>query len=285
MITRSMLAVAAATSMLSTAAQAQYREAPPEPFMRDGQPVTMEAPPQAEDPANIARRRFQSAYARAKSPRIVIFWNREFTDDVETQNESYVRYNQRTTNTGSASQERYRTYGGTGVYAEAESEQNISGEVRAGQQSLTDGRRASMISKADDFEVEQAYSGMMSSGGARLVDRVSIMRTTGAAKGGGSNVQQVEAEAVLGKAEIIVEVVQMEDDRSPDGFAFRVIARDVRNARILASFSSSGRPPVGYLPYVAGPKGFVRATPREPGPSDIGRQLAAETMQRLSEGL
>lgn len=285
MITRSMLAVAAATTMLSTAAQAQYREAPPEPFMRDGQPVTMEAPPQAEDPANIARRRFQSAYARAKSPRIVIFWNREFTDDVETQNESYVRYNQRTTNTGSASQERYRTYGGTGVYAEAESEQNISGEVRAGQQSLTDGRRASMISKADDFEVEQAYSGMMSSGGARLVDRVSIMRTTGAAKGGGSNVQQVEAEAVLGKAEIIVEVVQMEDDRSPDGFAFRVIARDVRNARILASFSSSGRPPVGYLPYVAGPKGFVRATPREPGPSDIGRQLAAETMQRLSEGL
>ena len=284
MMTRSMLAVLAATTLLSTGAEAQYREPPPEPFMRDGQPMTMEPPPQAEDPANMARRRFQSAYARARSPRIVIFWNREFTDDVETQTEDYVRYNQRTTGAGSASRDSYRTYGGASVYAEAESEQNVTGEIRSGRQSVTDGRRATIISRADDFEVEQAFSGMMSSGGARLIDRVSIMRTTGAAKGGGSNVQQLETEAVLGKAEIIVEVVQVEDERSPDGFAFRVIARDVRNARVLTSFSSSGRPPVGYLPYVAGPKGFVRATPRDPGPGDIGRQLAAETMDRLSNG-
>jgi hypothetical protein len=39
------------------------------------------------------------------------------------------------------------------------------------------------------------------------------------------------------------------------------------------------------MPYVAGPSGFVRAAAPDPGPSQIGEQLALETMANLGRNL
>ncbi len=286
----SLIAVMAATAGASMAV-AQYRDGQPPvagqsglPY-RDGQPETLTPPPPPADPAIAARARFRSAYARAGSPRIVVFWNREFTDEVGTKYENYAHIDSQTDATSSTRGAAISGYGVSAAGVDSVSSSRTSTDIRTGADRLTDNRRDSAYSEAVDFDIEAAFSGMLNSAGANLVDRTSIMRTTGYAKGAGatSNIQRVETAAILGKADIVLEVVQLDDPRKPDGVSYRVIGRNVRSGKTLVTLSTGARPPAQRMGYVAGPSGgFVRATAPEPGPSDIGRQLAIETMGALS---
>lgn len=285
------LGTAIAAAAGATGAHAQYRDGQPAvagdgqlPY-RTGVPETLAPPPPAADPALAVRSRFRAAYARAKSPRIVVFWNREFTDEVGTKYENYTNINSRT---GSATSTRGATIGGPGFVVggvDSVGVSETSTSIRSGTDRITDNRRESAYSEAVDFDIEAAFNAMLNSAGANLVDRTSIMRTTGYAKGAGatSNIQRVETAAILGKADIVLEVVQLDDPRKPDGVSYRVIGRNVRTGKTLVTLSTGARPPVQKMGYVAGASGgFVRATAPEPGPSDIGRQLAVETMSALS---
>lgn len=262
-------------------AAAQYRDEPvTNGAMRDGLPAVMDAPPPEADPSIATRSRFSSAYARARSPRFVIFWNRAFTDEVATAYEGYARTDARSRSSGEASSE---SYDGES-YGEYSDRSRSTVETRVGTRRVDSGRRDTAAPEAVDFDVEQAFTGALSAAGARLIDRTSILRTTGMERGAGAlaNVQDIETRAVLGKAEIVLEVVQMDDPRADDGVRFKVVARDVAGGRILVQFATDARPPVGRMPLVAGASGFVRATPRAAGPRDIGRQLAIETMAQLA---
>jgi len=241
-------------------AQVTYRDAPV-PFMREGQPAVERPAPPPPDARLGIRSRFRSAYARANSPKMVIFWNREFTDEVGTgydlvqTSDSYV--------------ERH----GSGVSA--------SSETRLGVRSTTDNRRESGLSEAGDFDCEQGFQGALGQAGARLVDRTAIMRTTGAARGAGAtaNVQELETQAILAKADLIIEVTQMGGGGAT---AYKVVARDLRRAKILAAFRTNGRPPPAPRRYVAGPNGFELATAGEPSSERIGEQVALELMTRMA---
>jgi hypothetical protein len=110
------------------------------------------------------------------------------------------------------------------------------------------------------------------------------MRTVGVAQRADalSNVQEIETKALLGNSDLIIEITQFSDDDSARGVSFKVVCRDIRNARILASFRTTAEPPAKPLPYVAGPNGFERAKPRAPRPYEVGRELAVELMGRLA---
>lgn len=289
-----MLGTAVASLGVTASASAQYREGQPPvagqgdlPY-RPGQPQTLTPPPPPADPAIGVRSRFRTAYARAGSPRIVIFWNREFTDEVGTKYENYARIDSQT---DAASSTRGAAIGGFGVSVagvDSASTSRTATEIRTGTDRITDNRRGSAYSESVDFDIESAFTSMMGSGGANLVDRTSIMRTTGYRSGAGatSNIQRVETAAILGKADIVIEVVQLDDPRKPDGVSFKVIGRNVRSGKTLVTLNTGARPPQQRMGYVAGPSGgFVRATAPEPGPSDVGRQLAVETMSALSARL
>lgn len=296
MLLRRIIMLGAAVSAIGGAsvAPAQYREGQPPvagqgplPY-REGQPETLTPPPPTADPAIAIRARFRSAYARAGSPRIVVFWNREFTDEVGTKYENYARIDSETNATSSTRGAAVSGFGVAVGGVDNVSTSRTSTDIRTGTDRITDNRRDSAYSEAIDFDIESAFNSMLSSGGANLVDRTSIMRTTGYRNGAGatSNIQRVETAAILGKADIVIEVVQLDDPRKPDGVSYRVIGRNVRSGKTVVTLSTGARPPVQKMGYVAGPSGgFVRATAPEPGPSDIGRQLAIETMSALSARL
>jgi hypothetical protein len=249
-------------------------------------PVTLDAPARAPDPALGVRRRFAAAYGRAKSPRIVIFWNREFTDQLATDYRDTVQVDRSVVAAGSSSGV---AVGGWGVSAAAVESVGVaasSTRVTSSSENLTDNRTGSAYSDAVDFDIQAAFQAMLAAAGARLVDRTAIMRTTGQRAGSHANIQAIETAAVTGKADLILEIVQLDDPRKPDGVTYRVIGRNVRSGRIMATLSTAGEPPAVPMPLVAGPEGgFVRAVAPEPGPGDIGRQLAVETMAALTRAM
>lgn len=243
------------------AAQIDYREAPA-PYLREGQPAVQSPAPPPVDPRAGIRSRFRAAYLRAKSPRIVIFWNREFTDEVGT---SYDIVQQQE----SSGKVRRHNY-------------SSSSETRLGIRSNTETRRYSANDEIGDFDTEQGFAGTLSREGVRLIDRTAIMRTTGVVKGAdeGSNIQGLETEAILAKADIIVEVSQL--GAHGDAIEYKVVARDLRQSRILTAFRTDGRPPAQAPRYVAGDHGFELAAPEGVSDARTGSQIATEFMSRVS---
>ena len=223
-------------------------------------PRMMTPPPPPPEQASVAASNFSSAYRRAGNPRIVIFWNRAFDDEVASTYRTTTEWEQHNDGDG-----------------------NSYGRSSTGDERKTS-KRPDLVDEPVDWDMEGAFNSTMSSAGALLVDRASIMRTEGAADGAEerAKVQGIETRAVTGKADITVDILSTFDSRKKDGITYRITARDVRNASILADFTTSGRPPTPSMGLVVGPDGFERATPQEPGPEDFGQQLAVELMQALS---
>lgn len=230
---------------------------------RPGEPPTLPKPAPAPDIGGQALAGFSSAYKRAGSPRIVVFWNRHFDDEVSSRYKEVTDYEE--VNDGSG---------------------HITSRRSVGDERTTT-KRKSNLAEPIEWELEGAFVETMTNAGVRLVDRASIMRAQGEADGAQerANVQAIETRAITGKADIVVEILRADDPRSSAGIIFRIVARDIRNARILASFTTSGRPQTPRMGLVAGTDGFVRATPPAPGPDDVGRQLAVELARNLGSAL
>jgi hypothetical protein len=135
----------------------------------------------------------------------------------------------------------------------------------------------------DDFDVESSFQSAFMQEGVKLIDRTSIMRTGGAAKdvGATGNIQKLETEELLARTDIIIEVTQF-PYAIGDEKMFRIIVRDLKKAKILASFRTSGTPPKAPPRYVAGSSGFVLASERAPSAAAIGDQTAIDLMARLT---
>lgn len=245
------LALCAAITVIAVPVSAQYRT---------GQPDVIDAPVRGPDAATQAIASFAPAYRRAGSPRIVVFWNRNFDDEVSSSYRTTREYEDHVDGNG-----------------------NQYGRSSSGEERKTS-KRSDLVDEPVDWEMEGAFNSTMSGAGARLVDRASIMRTQGEADGAEerANVQGIETRAITGKADITVEILSTYDSRSKKGITYRIVARDVRNALILVDFTTSGAPPTPHLELVAGPDGFEREKPPVPGPNDFGRQLAVELMQALN---
>jgi hypothetical protein len=282
-----MLRIAACgVAFLATAAAAQYRDGQPgmagEGGERPGQPMTLDAPVRVDQDA-ITRDRFAARYRQARSPRMVVFWNREFTDEVESDYEQYTRAESRTDVDVSGRRRSYYDYGSAVTDTNAGGSATSSVEIRSGRERVNDGRRGSLVSQAEDQDIEIAFTGALQSAGVRLADRASLMRRQGrGVRSSDPNVQTIETDAVLGNADLVLEVTQVPDARRTDGISYRVLVRDVSAGTVVGSITTSGRPPKRVMPYVAGSSGFVRAVQPEPDASDIGRQIAIETMAMLS---
>lgn len=255
--TIALLAAAGLSVLAARPAQAQYRDNEPpmagQGQYRDGQPMVLAPPPEAPSQSAVASSRFRQAYLRAKNPRIVVFWNRELDDEVAT------------------------TY-----------KERITADGRAVEERLVN-RRADLVAEPVEWEVERAFMRMLSASGVRLVDRKAMMRLQGLQDNAqrGVNYQAVEMRALVGRVEIMIEVLQTEDRRLAEGISFRVTAKNVRTAEVLADVVSSGKPPARRMPLVTAdvPGGFVRAQQADATPADIGRQLAVELMNSLASNL
>jgi len=243
-------------------------------------PEVLKAPPPAPGAAqmnSVSISAFRAAYVRKKSPRMVIFWNRQLTDSLSTSYEEWSRY---TLTDGRAVDKTYYDDGSTLVAGRA-----VEAELRSGRTASTaDGARMVGLSEKADWRAAQGFNRAMLSGGARLIDRTLIMRSTALNKGvDRTDAQSIEMSALLGKADLLVEVLQTPDESAPSGYSFRVDVKDIRSGTLLATVVTRGDPPAaGPGRWVAGGYGYQRERPRPPSIDQVGERVAIEVMQALA---
>jgi len=264
------LATALAIGLVATVASAQT--------YRDGVPEVLQGPPPrpgpgAADAATASA--FRTAYQRHKSPRMVIFWNRQLTDSLSTSYEEWARVS--LNDNRSADMTTY--YDG----AEANSSREVTAEMRSGRTASTaDGQRMSGLAERADWRAAQGFNRTMLAGGARLIDRNLIMRSTALRSADKSDAQSVEMSALEGKADLLVEVLQTPDPGAPSGYSFRVDVKDIRSGALIANVVTQGMPvPTGPGRFVATGAGYQRERPAPPTVDRVGARVAAEVMQAM----
>lgn len=264
------LATLLATAVMATAAGAQtYREGMPEVL----QGARARPSAGAADAATASA--FRTAYQRRKSPRMVVFWNRQLTDSLSNSYEEWARVSLN----DDRSVDRTRYYNGS----EANYSREASAEMRSGRSAASaDGQRMAGLPERADWRAAQGFNRTMLAGGARLIDRNLIMRSTALRTADKSDAQSVEMSALEGKADLLVEVLQTPDASAPSGYTFRVDVKDIRSGTLLANVVTQGVPmPTGPGRFVATDAGYQRERPAPPSVDQVGARVAAETMQAM----
>lgn len=252
---------------------AQYREGTPT--------VLTPAPKRDPQAAMLDDTAFRAAYARAGSPRVTVFWNRQLSDTLSTQ---YDQVQQATVQTSAA---RVTGISPTGRAVGTVQQSAAVATVREGERALPDSGAAtrSLMSERNEWPIASAFSTRLQRAGVNLVDRTMALRSQAAGTGRDQrrDVQAMEIDALQGKSELLAEVLQTPDPRSPFGVVFRVDIKDVKSGALVASVVSDGKPPEkGPGRHVAGRGGFVREAAPEPTLADIGEVVAHATLQALA---
>lgn len=262
--------VCAASNVAFTQTPSQYRK---------DVPATL-APVPAPDLTAVTSD-FAKAYAQAKKPRIVVFWNRAVDDDLTTSYEAHARITNRADIQTSASVDAGRAR--RSAYADARGSGSLDQTIEAvvGVRNTEKPERASGPSESIEWQMLSGFQQPLTDAGATVVDRATIMRTSkaGMAADMTPNIQAIEATALAEKADLIIEVLMNQDSESPSGYAYRIEAKEVSTGRVVASFTSNAALLPFTKKYYANERGFVAAPP----PADeVGAQLGLALMERLA---
>jgi hypothetical protein len=267
------LALTAALAALATPAFAQYRAGQPQVM-----PPPREADPDAAADANLNA--FANWYAAAGRPRMLLFWNRQLTDETTTR---------RTDKTIED-----RTYG--------ESTSGETTSTRFGEATLkeTDGSERKVTSRESEAITGQTYSNMNRKAsdlletvfvntflavGAEVVDRDALIRRLSLEnpQADRGDIQFLESQALATGIPYLVEILPSPDPDSPTGLVFTIKIKHLPTSSLRAQFQTRAVPPTGPSRIVPVPGvGFQR----QPGesratPPLVAAQLATETMARF----
>jgi hypothetical protein len=257
---------------VGTSTLAQDRAASPAGY-RTGVPPVM-TPPLAPPPDAASERvsaRFKRWYAASKSPAILIFWNRELTDDATTRyaDVTKAREQDHTAKSGGPG-------GETDVQTKASEQESYKRALTGGSYSPLD---ASVSSR-----LETAFQEAWLADGVEIVDRNAVIRklATVASQADRSDLQILESAALEQGVEYLVEVLPMQANAAPGGVTFKVKVVHVPNSTVMAQFMSRAEPPPGPVDWTATPEGFRQVSENRSSPETIGAELAFETMDRLA---
>jgi hypothetical protein len=275
------LCFAAATVALPLAASAQqYRPDPPPTNYRPGLPAVI-TPPPAPDPDAPGRNiteGFRHWYVAAKRPAMIVFWNRELTDETTTRRSDV-----------STSQSETRSVKDSvgGQNDPSRSENDFQSQIQSAEKSqriLTGGNYASLDRLQSDA-FESAFQQALLDTGVEIVDRNAIMRSISvvAGKDDRSDLQLMEAAALKQNIQYLVEVLPNSSSQSATGYIYRVRIIHLSSSTVVTQFISQGLPPRGPAVWVAGPNGFEKRAPSaSTSPEEVGAELAIETMNHFN---
>ena len=236
---------------------------------------------------------FSKSYDSAGEPGIAVFWNREFDDQLSQWYQAL-----RTSQTGEASMkgnDKFEPSGGD----DPAYERNISGggkivsaqylEVRDKVQ-----KRKGFGNESESFGFSAGFTSTFLSVPAKILDRKAIMRLVqrdGAKEAGAEMIsayQKVETDALIGYADYLAEILLTPDQSGDSNWAFMVTVKSVSTGQVVAMFKSTANKPFEEAQetrWIATSSGYQKVTDQRKigSPTEVGEQLAYETMQALSK--
>ncbi len=256
--------------------------------LRADMPQVIVPTPPASVPATIDRAvEFSARYTAAGSPRVALFWNVSFNDSAST----HQRTVDTTTRSDKGNQTRMQqtTSGpaGNATSDEQDSTNKSTTTVVRETQSLDDSKRQVGIKEGPAAVLEGAFTTELNRADVVLVDRALTMRTTAAGwHRAGADPKLVEADALMSNADVLLEVLMIEDKKVPTGWGFNVRLKNIRQGTIVGSFYTTAQPPPRVTPggWVTTDQGFAyqQGAPLPPTISEVGVALAHKVMDRLS---
>ncbi len=228
---------------------------------------------------------FSESYKKHSSPRIVIFWNRDLTDEVVTSYQGSMTI--RNSMQGGDSRTNNKTVSqiGSSLNNERDTWYETSSRFSVGVD-RNDPKQRTGLRELVDWKVEGAFKRTLLSSGARLIDRELIFRTNGKNADANERVnrQRIETESLLGNAELLMEVLLAADESEYSGIIFKVSVTDIASGETIAYLTTPAVPPtVTTSYYQATHQGFQQVTETEASTSkDIGEALATEVIAELA---
>lgn len=266
-------------------AQQPHAAAPMMTISSQSQPQADETDVKAEMQQRVISQ-FKSAYLKQGEPKIAVFWNRQFDDqlsqwqqDSRSTRKDEFEYNRRYTDKN----------GNTRSYSfDAHEKSSDYTETRIEQE-----KRFGMYEHAS-FGFNSAFTTSMLKVPVQLIDRATIMRLTQHNQDlkthieNDSDYQKIEVAALIDHADYFMEILLADDMSEEFGWVFLVTVKSTKTGQIVAMLKSNGSTPYQAKPkeyWVATSNGYEKVSDPLPVTTveDLGEVLAFETMQSLTQ--
>lgn len=259
-------------------ASAQWRGPAANPGMRPGQPQVLVPEVQATPAAVLPWDGLRSRLGRRN--RVMLFWEAELDGSVGT------RYREVETRDRHDHARAARMDGVAMTY-----DGPVGVSVAGGQSGSHERRERFLEAEGPDMtrargearQLETLFMEQLRQGGVRFIDRTLATRLTARnVEGERPNVHALEARALAGHADYLLQVTSSPQPGTASGRDFHVVLQAIDSGETLLAFDTPALPPdPGPGAYVGTSSGFRRALPPAPGPADIARVLAIETAERM----
>ncbi len=176
---------------------------------------------------------FAAAYARNRSPRMIVYFNRELSEEVRewTASERIAIDGQHRSNkSGPDGETKESSRGGIAISAQVAT--GDGGRYGPGERWM--------------WEFEQAISEMLLDADVALIDRALAMRRQAAATDDDTlgnpsrSVRTIEMQALEGHADLLVEVWAARSSEAPIGYEFRAQVKDINTGRLVTTVTTLG---------------------------------------------
>lgn len=272
-------AIAASIIAAPWASHAQYRPDTTGGGYRDGLPA-VNAQPVARDPDATSIQvtgAFRRWYASVNKPALLIFWNRELTDDATTRYADVTQGREETRSTKSA-------VGGQGATHTSGDDATSKISSQESSKRILTGGEHTPLDPLLSARMETAFQTAWLEAGTELVDRNAIIRkmSTVASQQDRADTQLLESVSLGQGVEYLVEVLPNSTPQGATGLTFLVRVKHLPSATLVAQFLTSAQPPAGAAHWVATRGGFEKQRDNRTTPETMGAELAVEVMQRMA---
>lgn len=273
--------------LLAAAALALAVGAPPSLAQqyRAGEPPTLPPPPQADPdaPANATLNQFAEWNAASGRPRILIFWNRELTDETSTLEDRRFVETETRRNGRTVTEDSTNTQFGNAFRSDDDSVSERRLE-RGETSKVTTGGKYAALDRVTSRVLEDTFVNMFLAAGASIADRDALIRkiSLDMPKSERLDLQYLEAKVLNENVAYLVEVLPDVEPSAPTGLIYSVTIRHVPSSSIMAKFMTSGEVASGAPRFVATSSGFQKVIDDRNTPERVAAQVAIATMDRFN---
>jgi hypothetical protein len=248
--------------------------------MRPDQPPTYAPAAPSLVPSEDVVGAFRSKYQAVGEPRFILFWNVSFDDATQS-----VQEEVEVTREIPAGQPQRQED------SSVRDDASGPGQLHSRTTRIANPAKYHVgLNARDAAQLEAVFREALRSAGVHLLDRATSIRMTAAQRDRhGEDPKLIETDAVLDKADVLLEIVLVQDFNSPLGRGFKVSATNVKAGTEMASIYTLAQPKLvlsrGH--YVATDDGFVWQEPsiRVPTAAEVGATLADDVMRALGVAL